>query len=59
MDLEEIGFYTRNWVDSAQVRSYWRVLVNAALKLRVTKAMELFRSAFKFLIGKSTGRSSL
>ena len=24
-----------NWVDSAQVRNYWRLLVNAALNLRV------------------------
>ena len=35
MDLEEIGISTGNWVDSAQDRSYWRALVNAALSLRV------------------------
>ena len=35
MDLIEIGINTRNWVDSAQVRDYWRALVNAALDLRV------------------------
>ena len=34
-DLEEISVNRGNWVDSAQVRDYWRVLVNAALKLRV------------------------
>ena len=34
MDLKEIGIDTRNWVDSAQDRDYWRALVNAALKLR-------------------------
>ena len=34
MDLEEIGINAGNWVDSAQVRDYWRVLVNAALNLR-------------------------
>ena len=35
MDLEEIGINASNWVDSAQDRNYWRVLVNAALNLRV------------------------
>ena len=36
MDLEEIGINAGNWVDySAQDRDYWRVLVNAALNLRV------------------------
>ena len=24
MDLKEIGFNTRNWIDSAQDRDYWR-----------------------------------
>ena len=31
MDIKEIGINTRNWVDSAQDRDYWRALVNAAL----------------------------
>ena len=35
MDLKEMGINTRNWVDSAQDRDYWRVLVNAVLNLRV------------------------
>ena len=35
MDLKEIDINTRNWVDSAQDEDYWRVLVNAALNLRV------------------------
>ena len=35
MDLEEIGINAGNWVDSAQDRNYWRVLVNAALNFRV------------------------
>ena len=28
MDLKEIDINTRNWVDSAQDRDYWRALVN-------------------------------
>ena len=41
MDLEEIGINAGNWVDSAQDMNYWRVLVNAALNLRVPYAIEL------------------
>ena len=32
---KEIGINPRNWADSAQDWDYWRVLVNAALNLRV------------------------
>ena len=35
MDLKEIGINTRNWVDSAQNRDYWRDLLNSALSLQV------------------------
>ena len=35
MDLKEICVNTRNWVNSAQDRNYWRALVNAALNLQV------------------------
>ena len=35
MDLKNIGINTRNWVDSAQDKKYWRALVNAALNLRI------------------------
>ena len=31
MEIKEIGINTRNWVDSAKNRDYWRALVNAAL----------------------------
>ena len=34
-DLKEIGINTRNWIDSAQDRDYWRALVNATMNLRV------------------------
>ena len=36
MDLKEIGNNTRNWVDSAQDKDYWRALVNVALNLRIS-----------------------
>ena len=36
IDFKEIGINTRNWVDTAQDRDYWRVLVNAELNPRVT-----------------------
>ena len=35
IDFKEIGINKRNLVDSFQDRDYWRVLVNAALNLRV------------------------
>ena len=35
MDLIEIDINIRNWVDLAQDRDYWRVLVNVALNLKV------------------------
>ena len=35
MVLNEIGINTRNWVDSAQDRNYWRALEDAALNLQV------------------------
>ena len=36
MGPKEIGFNTRNCVDSAQKIHYWRALVNTALNLRVS-----------------------
>ena len=35
MFLKEIGTNTRNWVDSAQNRDYWRAILNAEFNLRV------------------------
>ena len=43
IDLKEIGINTRDWVDLARDRYYWRALVNAALNLRVPKAIALVR----------------
>ena len=34
MDLKDVRINTRNWVDSAQDRDYWRALVNVELNLR-------------------------
>ena len=36
MDLKEIAINTRNSIDLAQDRAYWRTLVNAALNLQVS-----------------------
>ena len=34
-NINEIYISTRNWVDLAQDRDYWRALLNAALNIRV------------------------
>ena len=39
MDLKEIGVSTRDWTDSVQDKDYWRVLVNAAVNIRVPQAI--------------------
>ena len=36
MDLKEIGVNTRNYIYSVQDRDYWKVLVDAALDIRVS-----------------------
>ena len=41
MHLTEIGINMKNWIDSAQDRGTWRILVNVALKLKVPYAMGL------------------
>jgi hypothetical protein len=35
MDLREIGWNGRDWIDLVQDRDQWRALVNAVMKLRV------------------------
>ena len=45
MDIKEIGFNKRNWIDSAQDMNYWNGIVNAALNLRAPKAMKLVMSS--------------
>ena len=46
-DFEKKGINAGYWVHSAQYRGYWRALVNAALNLRVPKAMELLSQIIK------------
>ena len=43
MDLKEISINTRNWVDFALYRDYWRALGDAALNLKAAQVMELLR----------------
>jgi hypothetical protein len=35
MDLGEIGCYSVDWIEQAQVRDQWRALVNTVMNLRV------------------------
>jgi hypothetical protein len=35
MDLREIGWSCRDWIDLAQYRDQWRTLVNTVMNLRV------------------------
>jgi hypothetical protein len=35
IDLQEVGSETMDWIDAAQHRDKWRVLVNAVMNLRV------------------------
>jgi hypothetical protein len=36
MDLKEIGWDGRDWIDLAQERDHWRALVNTVMNLRVS-----------------------
>ena len=41
VDNIRMDISTRNWVDSAQDKDYWRAFLNAALNHRIPQAMEL------------------
>ena len=43
---------TRNWVDLAQVRIYWRVLVNATLNRRICLVIRNIRIFLEFFLSE-------
>jgi hypothetical protein len=46
MDIKERGVNMRNWIDSAQDRDYWSILVNVALNLGFHKPWSNFQRTF-------------
>jgi len=36
MDLQEVGCESKDWIELAQDRNRWRILVNEAMNLRVS-----------------------
>ena len=36
MDIKDIDVNEINWMDSAEIRNYWRVIVNAALNFWIS-----------------------
>ena len=52
MDLKDIGLNTRNWVDSAQDRDYWRALVNSALNLwgSISLGVSIVKTSFSLAV---------
>jgi hypothetical protein len=49
MDLKEVSESTKNWVDSARDKDYWRALLKTVLNLRILKAKELARIDVLFI----------
>jgi hypothetical protein len=45
VDLTEIGWSGRDWIDLAQDRDKWRVLVNTVMNLRVPQNFDKFLSS--------------
>jgi hypothetical protein len=45
MNLREIGWGGKDWIDLAQNRDQWRALVNAVMNLRVAQNAEKFCSS--------------
>jgi hypothetical protein len=57
MDLREIGWDCMDWIDPAQDRDRWRVLVNTVMNLRVPQNAGKFLSRCR--IGGSSRRAQL
>jgi hypothetical protein len=57
MDVREIGWECRDWIDLAQDRDQWRVLVNTVMNLRVPSNAEKFLSSC--IIGGFSRRAQL
>jgi hypothetical protein len=45
MDLREVGWEGRNWIDLAQDRDRWRAYVNAVMNLQIPLNAEKFSSS--------------
>jgi hypothetical protein len=57
IDLREIGWDGMDWIDVAQDRDRWRVLVNTVLNLRVPYNAGKFLSGY--IIGDFSSRAQL
>jgi hypothetical protein len=57
MDLREVGWDGRDWIDLAQDRDRWRVYVNAVMNLRVPQNAGKFSSSCT--IGSFSRRAQL
>jgi hypothetical protein len=58
MDLREVGWDGRDWIDLAQDRDRWRAYVNAVMNLRVHKMLGSSRVAAQ-LAASQEGLSSM